>query len=97
MKLLTRELEALRETGMKASESPQAAELVNLQLEKEDKYKNGELNDAEAVRNAWYCTISTTIRLNWFATYSSHVYMYITYMCIYICIYLQQLQMVCMN
>lgn len=53
VKLLTRELEALRETGMKASESPQAAELVNLQLEKEDKYKNWELNDAVAVRNAW--------------------------------------------
>ncbi|XP_042689282.1 coiled-coil domain-containing protein 57 [Centrocercus urophasianus] len=53
VKLLTRELEALRETGMKASESLLAAELVNLQLEKEDRYKNWELNDSVAVRNAW--------------------------------------------
>ncbi|XP_031454885.1 coiled-coil domain-containing protein 57 isoform X2 [Phasianus colchicus] len=65
VKLLTTELEALRMAGMKASESSQASELVKLQLEKEDKYKNWELNDSVAVRNAWYCAILITIRVNW--------------------------------
>ncbi|OXB61125.1 hypothetical protein ASZ78_013688 [Callipepla squamata] len=39
VKLLTRELEVPNKTGMQVSESPQAAKVVNLQLEKEDKYK----------------------------------------------------------
>ncbi|XP_021270291.1 coiled-coil domain-containing protein 57 isoform X2 [Numida meleagris] len=47
VELLTRELEALRGTGMQASESPQTAEVVNLQLEKEDKQEEPSRADKE--------------------------------------------------
>ncbi|XP_074826646.1 coiled-coil domain-containing protein 57 isoform X2 [Natator depressus] len=52
VKLLTRELEALKEAGMKAAESLQIAETTNLKLEKEAKCKDWELKDLAAVKDA---------------------------------------------
>ncbi|XP_075760350.1 coiled-coil domain-containing protein 57 isoform X2 [Pelodiscus sinensis] len=52
VKLLTTELEALKEAGMKAAESLQIAETTNLKLEKEAKCKDRELKDFAAVKDA---------------------------------------------
>ncbi|XP_067403889.1 coiled-coil domain-containing protein 57 isoform X2 [Emydura macquarii macquarii] len=52
VKLLTKELEALKEAGMKAAESLQIAETTNLKLEKEAKCKDWELKDLAAVKDA---------------------------------------------
>ncbi|XP_043353522.1 coiled-coil domain-containing protein 57 isoform X2 [Dermochelys coriacea] len=52
VKLLTRELETLKEAGMKAAESLQIAETTNLKLEKEAKCKDWELKDLAAVKDA---------------------------------------------
>ncbi|XP_048344241.1 coiled-coil domain-containing protein 57 isoform X3 [Sphaerodactylus townsendi] len=52
VKLLTRELEALKDAGMKAAESMKEAEAANLQLEKEVKRKDWEIKDLVAVKDA---------------------------------------------
>ncbi|XP_054834759.1 coiled-coil domain-containing protein 57 [Eublepharis macularius] len=52
VKLLTKELEALKDAGMKAAESMKAAEAANLELEKEVKCKNWEIKDLVAVKDA---------------------------------------------
>ncbi|KYO20464.1 coiled-coil domain-containing protein 57 isoform B [Alligator mississippiensis] len=50
--LLSRELEALKDAGMKAAESLQMAERTNLRLEKELKCKDWEFKDLAAVKDA---------------------------------------------
>lgn len=62
VKLLTRELEALKETGMQTPESLQTAEMFDLRLEKENQF-----NDFVAVKDAWYCTILIMIKRNCFS------------------------------
>uniref|UniRef100_A0A8C4W4H3 Coiled-coil domain containing 57 n=1 Tax=Gopherus evgoodei TaxID=1825980 RepID=A0A8C4W4H3_9SAUR len=57
VKLLTRELEALKEAGMKAAESLQIAETTNLKLEKEAKCKDWELKDLAAVKDDLECKL----------------------------------------
>ncbi|XP_053160096.1 coiled-coil domain-containing protein 57 isoform X4 [Hemicordylus capensis] len=52
VKLLTKELEALKEAGMKAAESLKVAEATNLELEKEVKCKAWEIKDLAAVKDA---------------------------------------------
>nr|XP_013801299.1 PREDICTED: coiled-coil domain-containing protein 57 [Apteryx mantelli mantelli] len=52
VKLLTKELEVLKEAGMKAAESLQRAETINLKLEKEIKFKDWEFKDFVAVKDA---------------------------------------------
>ncbi|KAJ6660380.1 hypothetical protein lerEdw1_017803 [Lerista edwardsae] len=52
VKLLTKELEALKEAGMKASESLKMAEATNLELEKEVKCKAWEIKDLTALKDA---------------------------------------------
>ncbi|KAM9281781.1 coiled-coil domain-containing protein 57 [Morus bassanus] len=49
VKLLTRELEALKETGMQTPESLQTTEIFDLRLEKEKQF-----NDFVAVKDAWH-------------------------------------------
>ncbi|XP_076210014.1 coiled-coil domain-containing protein 57 isoform X1 [Aptenodytes patagonicus] len=49
VKLLTRELEALKETGMQTPESLQTEEMFDLRLEKENQF-----NDFVAVKDAWH-------------------------------------------
>ncbi|XP_006038949.1 coiled-coil domain-containing protein 57-like isoform X4 [Alligator sinensis] len=50
--LLSRELEVLKDAGMKAAESLQMAERTNLRLEKELKCKDWEFKDLAAVKDA---------------------------------------------
>ncbi|XP_077184137.1 coiled-coil domain-containing protein 57 isoform X4 [Paroedura picta] len=52
VKLLTKELEALKDAGMKAAESMKVAEAANLDLEKEVKCKDWEIKDLVAVKDA---------------------------------------------
>ncbi|XP_066472559.1 coiled-coil domain-containing protein 57 [Tiliqua scincoides] len=52
VKLLTKELEALKEAGMKASESLKMAEATNLELEKEVKCKVWEIKNLTAMKDA---------------------------------------------
>ncbi|XP_068920081.1 coiled-coil domain-containing protein 57 isoform X2 [Petaurus breviceps papuanus] len=52
VKLLAKELEALRVAGIKAAESLLVAETTNLELEKEVKRKDLEIKDLTAVKNA---------------------------------------------
>ncbi|XP_019359228.1 PREDICTED: fatty acid synthase isoform X1 [Gavialis gangeticus] len=52
VKLLSRELEALKDAGMKAAESLQMAERTNLRLEKELKCKDWEFKDLATVKDA---------------------------------------------
>ncbi|XP_025968921.2 coiled-coil domain-containing protein 57 isoform X2 [Dromaius novaehollandiae] len=49
--LLTKELEVLKEAGMKAAESLQRAETINLKLEKEIKFKDWKFKDFVAVKD----------------------------------------------
>nr|XP_060620814.1 coiled-coil domain-containing protein 57 isoform X2 [Anolis sagrei ordinatus] len=51
VKLLTKELEALKEAGIKAAESLKMAEAINLELEKEVKSKDWEIKDLAAVKD----------------------------------------------
>lgn len=60
--MLTKELEALKEAGMKASESLKMAEATNLELEKEVKCKAWEIKDLTALKDAQYGTISLRIK-----------------------------------
>jgi len=62
VKLLTRELEALRDTGMQTLESLQTAEMFDLKLEKENQF-----NDFVAVKDACYLTIFIMIKINCFS------------------------------
>lgn len=62
MKLLTRELEALKETGTQTAESLQTAEMFDLRLE-----KGNQFNNFVAVKDAWYCTILIMIEINCFS------------------------------
>ncbi|XP_060109042.1 coiled-coil domain-containing protein 57 isoform X2 [Heteronotia binoei] len=52
VKLLTKELEALKDAGMKAAESMKVAEATNLELEKEVRCKDWEIKDLAAVKDA---------------------------------------------
>ncbi|XP_061471953.1 coiled-coil domain-containing protein 57 isoform X3 [Rhineura floridana] len=52
VKLLTKELEALKATGTEVAKSLKAAEAVNLELEKEVKCKDWEIKDLVAVKDA---------------------------------------------
>ncbi|KAL8163348.1 UNVERIFIED_CONTAM: hypothetical protein K2H54_018700 [Gekko kuhli] len=52
VKLLTKELEALKDAGMKAAESMKVAEAANLELEKEVRCKEWEIKDLTAVKDA---------------------------------------------
>nr|XP_009667087.1 PREDICTED: coiled-coil domain-containing protein 57 isoform X2 [Struthio camelus australis] len=52
VKLLTKELEALKEAGRRAAESLQTAETINLKLKKEIKFKDWEFKDSVAVEDA---------------------------------------------
>ncbi|XP_062448070.1 coiled-coil domain-containing protein 57 [Rhea pennata] len=63
VKLQTKELEVLKEPGMKAVASLQRAETINLKLEKEMKFK-----DFVAVKDARYCTNLIMIRINCLST-----------------------------
>ncbi|XP_062976273.1 coiled-coil domain-containing protein 57 [Elgaria multicarinata webbii] len=51
VKLLTKELEVLKEVGVKVAESLKVAEATNLELEKEVKCKDWEMKDLEAVKD----------------------------------------------
>lgn len=57
MKLLTKELEALKEAGMKAADSLKVAEAANLELEKQVRGKDWEIKDTTAIKDAQYCII----------------------------------------
>ncbi|XP_032065233.1 coiled-coil domain-containing protein 57 isoform X2 [Thamnophis elegans] len=52
VKLLTKELEALKEAGMKAAESLKVAEAANLELEKQVRCKDWEIKANTAVKDA---------------------------------------------
>ncbi|KAJ1128676.1 hypothetical protein NDU88_007051 [Pleurodeles waltl] len=52
VKLLTKELDVLRETGIKTAESLQTAEAANVELEKMVKHRKWELKDIAAVKDA---------------------------------------------
>ncbi|XP_069511429.1 coiled-coil domain-containing protein 57 [Ambystoma mexicanum] len=52
VKLLTKELDVLRESGIKAAESLQSADAANMDLEKELKQRDWELKDITAVKDA---------------------------------------------
>ncbi|XP_063149332.1 coiled-coil domain-containing protein 57 [Candoia aspera] len=51
VKLLTKELEALKEAGMKAADSLKVAEAANLELEKQVRCKDWEIKDLIAVKD----------------------------------------------
>lgn len=55
--MLTKELEVLKEVGVKATEALKVAEETNLELEKELTCKNWEIKDHAAVKDAQYCNI----------------------------------------
>lgn len=61
VKLLTRELEALKEMRMQTPESLETAEIFDLRLEKENQFN---LSSAFPVKDAWYCTILIMIAIN---------------------------------
>ncbi|XP_078509887.1 coiled-coil domain-containing protein 57 [Lissotriton helveticus] len=52
VKLLTKELDVLRETGIKTAESLQTAEAANMELDKVIKHQEWELKDIAAVKDA---------------------------------------------
>nr|XP_056704512.1 coiled-coil domain-containing protein 57 [Euleptes europaea] len=52
VKLLTKELEALKDAGMNAAESMKVVEAANLELEKEVRHKDWEIKDLAAVKDA---------------------------------------------
>ncbi|ETE70337.1 Coiled-coil domain-containing protein 57 [Ophiophagus hannah] len=57
VKLLTKELEALKEAGMKAADSLKVAEAANMELEKQVRCKDWEIKDITAVKDAQHATI----------------------------------------
>ncbi|KAM8797081.1 coiled-coil domain-containing protein 57 [Eudromia elegans] len=62
IKLLTGEPEILKETGVKAAESLQKAETINLKLEEEIKFKDCEFKDFVAVKDARHEVLDCTAK-----------------------------------
>ncbi|KAL7989497.1 hypothetical protein Chor_012163 [Crotalus horridus] len=62
VKLVTKELEALKEAGMKAADSLKVAEAANLELEEQVRCKDWEIKDITAVKDAQYCIIPLIIK-----------------------------------
>ncbi|XP_058025479.1 coiled-coil domain-containing protein 57 isoform X2 [Ahaetulla prasina] len=68
VKLLTKELEALKEAGMKAADSLKVAEAANLELEKQVRCKDWEIKDITAVKDAQIQDLESklaSVQLGW--------------------------------
>lgn len=60
--MLTKELEALKEAGMRAADSLKVAEAANLELDKQVRCKDWEIKDITAVKDAQYCIFPLIIK-----------------------------------
>ncbi|XP_034268822.1 coiled-coil domain-containing protein 57 isoform X2 [Pantherophis guttatus] len=68
VKLLTKELEALKEAGMKAADSLKVAEAANLELEKQVRGKDWEIKDTTAIKDAQIQDLESklaSVQLGW--------------------------------
>ncbi|XP_007440462.2 coiled-coil domain-containing protein 57, partial [Python bivittatus] len=68
VKLLTKELEALKEAGKKATDSLKVAEAANLELEKQVRCKDWEIKDLTAVKDAQMQDLESklaSVQLGW--------------------------------
>ncbi|XP_015673003.1 coiled-coil domain-containing protein 57 [Protobothrops mucrosquamatus] len=68
VKLLTKELEALKEAGMKATDTLKVAEAANLELEKQVRCKDWEIKDITAVKDAQIQDLESklaSVQLGW--------------------------------
>uniref|UniRef100_A0A8C6XLH8 Coiled-coil domain containing 57 n=1 Tax=Naja naja TaxID=35670 RepID=A0A8C6XLH8_NAJNA len=64
VKLLTKELEALKEAGMKAADSLKVAEAANMELEKQVRCKDWEIKDITAVKDDLESKLAS-VQLGW--------------------------------
>ncbi|XP_026557667.1 coiled-coil domain-containing protein 57 [Pseudonaja textilis] len=68
VKLLTKELEALKEAGMKAADSLKMAEAANMELEKQVRCKDWEIKDITAIKDAQIQDLESklaSVQLGW--------------------------------